>query len=98
VAVKRIALFATALFLATSGAIGQDVRYSYNFDTRFEKFKTYKWVEIEVAQKVQGLKDKETKSALDATLTKKGLTKTDGDSADLYIGYQDIGLSSWSTQ
>jgi hypothetical protein len=54
----------------------------------FEKFKTYKWVEIKGAEKVDELKDKEIKDALDANLAKKGLTKTDAATADLYIGYQ----------
>ena len=34
------------------------------------------------------MKDTEIKAALEATLAKNHLTKTDADSADLYIGYQ----------
>jgi len=47
-----------------------------------------RWVEIKDAQKVDELKDKEIKSAINTALAKKGLTKTDADTADLYIGYQ----------
>ena len=45
-------------------------------------------MEIKGAEKVDELKDKEIKDALDANLAKKGLTKTDAATADLYIGYQ----------
>jgi hypothetical protein len=86
--VKQIALSSMALLLAASSAIAQDVHYSFDADTNFKKFKTYKWVEIKGAQKVDELKDKEIKDALDAKFAKKGLTKTDADTADLYIGYQ----------
>jgi hypothetical protein len=45
-------------------------------------------VEIKDAQKVDEMKDREIKAAVDAKLAKKGLTKTDADTADLHIGYQ----------
>ena len=62
--------------------------YNFAFDTHFKKFKTYKWVEVKEAQKVDDVKDTEIKAALEATLAKNHLTRTDADSADLYIGYQ----------
>ena len=85
---KQVALFVMSLLLAASSAIAQDVRYNFAFDTHFKRFKTYKWVEVKEAQKVDDLKDTEIKAALEATLAKNHLTKTDADSADLYIGYQ----------
>jgi hypothetical protein len=40
------------------------------------------------ADQLDQLTDQQLKSAVDAELSKKGLTKTDSDEADLYVGYQ----------
>ena len=86
---RRIVLFSIALFFLAAGTIvAQDVRYNFDKSTDFSKFKTYKWVPINGAPKVNDLLDKDIKDAIDAELAKKGLSKTDADSADLYIGYQ----------
>ena len=84
------ALFFSILgvLLATSSAMAQDVRYNFDKDTDFSKFKTYKWVAIKDAAKLDDLLDKQIKAAVDAELSAKGLTKVDDDSANLYIGYQ----------
>jgi hypothetical protein len=82
-----IALSVLAL-LALGAASAQDVRYNYDKKTDFTKFKTYKWVPIKDAQTVNTIVDKNIKDAVDAQLATKGLTKTDGDNADLLIGYQ----------
>ena len=74
--------------LAAGSAIAQDVRYNFDKDTDFSKLKTYKWVAIKDAPAVDNLRDKQIKDAVDAELAKKGLTRTDADTADLYIGYQ----------
>ena len=77
------------LFLASaSNTFAQDVRYNFAMDANFAAFKTYKWVPIKSAQPVNDLVESQIKSTVDAELAKKGLTKTDADSADLYIGYQ----------
>ena len=76
-----------ALLLATAG-FAQDVRYNFASGEDFSKYKTYKWVEIKGAQQLDSLADSQLKSAIDAELAKKGLTKTDSDNADLYLGYQ----------
>jgi hypothetical protein len=86
--VNKIALLSLALLLPAASAAAQDVRYNFDKDTDFSKFKTYKWVPIKDAPKVDNLRDKQIKDAVDAELAKKGLTKTDADTADLYIGYQ----------
>jgi len=87
---KRNTLLTTialsVLVLGTASA--QDVRYNFDKNTDFSKFKTYKWVEIKDAAKVNELMDKDIKSAIDTELATKGLTKVDGDDANLYIGYQ----------
>lgn len=79
-------LASVALFLGS--AVSQDVRYNFDKNTDFSKFKTYKWVPIKDAPQLNDLMDKQVKDALDTELATKGLSKTDNDSADLYIGYQ----------
>ena len=77
------------LFLAgASNALAQDVRYNFAKEANFAGFKTYKWVPIKSAQPLSDLVENQIKSAVDAELGKKGLMKTDADSADLYVGYQ----------
>jgi len=93
-AMKKVALVSIALFLLVAGtAVAQDVRYNFDKDTDFSKFKTYKWVPMKDAPKVDDLLDKQIKDAIDAELAKKGLTKTDADTADLYLGYQ-VGIGT----
>jgi len=90
---KKIALVSIALFLlAASAAVAQDVRYKFDNNADFSKFKTYKWVPIkdaanQDAAQMGDLLDKQIKDAVDAELAQKGLVKTDADTADLYIGY-----------
>ena len=76
------------LLLATTTALGQDVRYNFDKNTDFSKFKTYKWVTLKDAPKLDGLLEKQIIAAVDTELTTKGLTKVDDDSANLYVGYQ----------
>jgi hypothetical protein len=83
-----LALSAVLLILAASSALAQDVRYNFDKDSDFTKFKSYKWVDLKEAQKVSDLVDKQIKETIDAELATKGLSKTDADNADLYIGYQ----------
>jgi len=83
-------LFATlVLLLAGTGIAGaQDVRYNFDKQANFSGFKTYKWVTIKGATQLSDLVDKQVKAAVDAELSKKGLSKSESDTADLYIGYQ----------
>jgi len=91
---KKIALLSIALFFLAAGtAVAQDVRYNFDKNTDFSKFKTYTWVRMKDAPKVNDLLDKQIKDSVDAELAKKGLTKTDVDTADLYIGYQ-VGIGT----
>src|SRR3981081_2234829 len=86
---KKALLITTVGFLLAAGAaLGQDVRYNFDKNADFSKFKTYKWVTIKDAAKVNDLTDKQIIAAVDAELATKGLTKTSDDSANLYIGYQ----------
>jgi hypothetical protein len=91
---KKVAFLAfllLALVLLTFGAVGvvaQDVRYDFDKDQDFSKYKTYKWVPIKGADQPDELTAKQITAAIDEVLARKGLTKTDSDTADLYIGYQ----------
>jgi hypothetical protein len=86
---KRV-LFALMVGLAMIGgsSFAQDVRYNFDQNTDFSKFKTYKWVEMKDATKVSDLVDKQIKAAVESQLATKGLTKVDDDKADLFVGYQ----------
>jgi Domain of unknown function (DUF4136) len=86
---RKPILLTTALFLmGVSSAFAQDVRYDFDKDKDFSKYKTYKWVAIKGAEMPDELTQKALTSAIDTQLAAKGLTKTDSDNADLYIGYQ----------
>jgi uncharacterized protein DUF4136 len=85
---KLSVLSVVTMLLAVGSVLGQDVRYNFDKSTDFSKFKTYKWVQIKGASTVNNLVDKQIKDAVDAELAMKGLTKLEGDDANLYIGYQ----------
>jgi Domain of unknown function (DUF4136) len=65
-----------------------EVRYNFDGDADFSKFKTYKWVNLKDAAKIDDFRDKQIKDMVDGELAKKGMDKTDADTADLYLGYQ----------
>lgn len=69
-------------------SLAQDVRTNYMPGTDFSKYHTYKWISIEGGEHPNQIMDAQIKQAIDSQMSAKGLTKTDGDSADLYIGYQ----------
>jgi hypothetical protein len=85
---RRVLFLSIVALLSAITAFGQDVRYNFDKNTDFSRFKTYKWVEIKDASKVNDLVAKQIVGAMDAELATKGLTKVDSDPADLYIGYQ----------
>ena len=84
---KFLAAAATIVLFAVSG-FAQSVRYNFDQDADFSKFKTYKWVEIPSQQKIDDLLKKQISDAIEQELAKKGLTKVDSDTADLFVGYQ----------
>lgn len=81
-------LMAGLILLSGAFLAAQDVRYNYDFGTDFAKFKTYKWVTIEGGTAPDQLLDQQIRGAFDAVLAKKGFTRSTGDQADLWIGYQ----------
>lgn len=84
----RITLIMLVALTACSVAFAQDVRTNYMPGTDFSKYHNYKWITIEGGIHPNQIMDAEIKQAIDAQLSAKGLTKTDSDPADLYIGYQ----------
>ncbi len=83
------ALLVCAILVCSCGlALAQDVKYNFAAGTDFTKFKTYKWVAAEGGSHPDQLINDQIKQAVDSQLILKGLTKTDSDTADLYVTYQ----------
>lgn len=80
--------FGFVMPLAASQVAGQDVKSNHMPGVDFSKFHTYKWVPIQGASHPDQIVDQEIKQSIDSQLASKGLTKTEGDQADLYVGYQ----------
>jgi len=85
---KMAVLTFVLLVFGVTATVAQDVRYDFDKDKDFTKYKTYKWVPIKGADQPDELTAKQVMAAIDTELATKGLTKTDADTADLYIGYQ----------
>ena len=82
-------LLVTSLcLLAAKTLAAQDVKYNFMPGTDFSKYHTYKWVSIGNGAHPNQIVDAEIKQSVDSQLATKGLTKTEGDKADLYVGYQ----------
>jgi len=74
--------------LVCGAALAQDVTINFMPGTDFTKYHTYKWVTIQGATYPNQIVDAQIKDAVGSQLAAKGLSKTDGDNADLYVGYQ----------
>lgn len=83
-----LALVTTLLLLTTKTLNGQDVKYNFMPGTDFAKYHTYKWVNIGSGAHPNQIVDAQIKQSVDSQLASKGMTKTDGDKADIYVGYQ----------
>lgn len=75
------------LLLAVAGCAGQPVTTDYSPATSFSQFKTFALVSPPDSAAAQQLLDQRVQNAVTAQLTDKGLTQTDRQSADLYVGY-----------
>lgn len=84
----KLGLALAFVLVACTLSIAQDVTTNSMPGTDFSKYHTYKWVPIEGASHPNQIVDAQIKQSIDNQLATKGLTKTDGDKADLYIGYQ----------
>jgi Domain of unknown function (DUF4136) len=74
--------------LACSATPAQDVTTNSMPGTNFAQYHSYKWVPIEGASHPNQIVDAQIKNSIDSQLAAKGLMKTDGEKADLLIGYQ----------
>jgi len=83
-----LVLAETLLLLAAGTLAAQDVRYNFMPGTDFSKYHTYRWVSIEGGEHPNQIVDARIKQSIDSQLASKGMTKTDNDKADLYLGYQ----------
>ena len=88
ISLARISVAFALALLACLATRAQDVRFNFMPGTDFSKYHTYKWVTIEGGSHPNQIVDAQIKQAVDSQLASKGLTKTDSDKADLYIGYQ----------
>jgi hypothetical protein len=87
--VRKLIGLASAFVLVGSLVHAQDVGYNFDQQTDFSKYKTYKWVTISGSDPLPNeLVAKQIADAIDRQLATKGLTRTDADTADMYVGYQ----------
>jgi hypothetical protein len=85
---RKFSLLFMAILFAVRTLAAQDVTYNSMPGTNFSQFHTYKWVVVQGAQYPNQILDAEIKDAINSQLQSKGLTLTDSDKADLYVGYQ----------
>lgn len=88
ISLTKFAAALAVLLMVCMMTMAQDVRYNFMPGTDFSKYHSYKWVTIEGGSHPNQIVDQEIKQAVDSQLAAKGLTKTDSDKAELYVGYQ----------
>lgn len=81
------AVLALVLVCGVGIGLAQDVNYNFMPGTDFSKFHTFKWVNLGGPHPNQ-IVDQEIQNAVVSQLVGKGLTQTNDDKADLYVGYQ----------
>jgi len=84
----NILRFAAPVIVLATVAFAQDVKYNFDPQADFSKFKTYRWEKHPQSRDVDDLTLGVIGSAFDAELAKKGLSKLDTNAADLVIVYQ----------
>jgi hypothetical protein len=76
------------ILTGSSPAFAQDVRFNFDKQANFSSYTTYKWVALKGATPLSDLTDRQIKATVDVELSKKGLTLSETEKADLLIGYQ----------
>jgi len=84
----NILRFALPALILASAALAQDVRYNFDPQADFSKYKTYRWEKHPQSTDIDEITLGVLGSALDTELATKGLSKTDAATADLVIVYQ----------
>ena len=87
-AMSRLGVGLAFAMLACTLTSAQDVSTNAMPGANFSKYHTYKWVPIDGAVKPNQIVDAQIKQSVDSQLATKGLTKTDAENADLFVGYQ----------
>ena len=86
--VTKLGIAIVLALVACTLTPAQDVTTNSMTGTDFSKYHSYKWVAIEGATQLNQILDAQIRASIDSQLAAKTLTKTDGDKADLLIGYQ----------
>ena len=84
---RKLVIALTVLLLPSAFVLAQDVRYNFDQQADFSKYKTYKWENHADSVEIDTITLGQLNQVFDAELAKKGLTKKE-DSADLVIVYQ----------
>jgi hypothetical protein len=87
-AMTKVGVGLVLAMLACAVTLAQDVTTDSMPGADFTKYHTYKWVPIDGAVVPNQIVDAQIKQSIDSQLAAKGLTKTDGDKADLLVGCQ----------
>jgi hypothetical protein len=77
-----------ALLYCCGLGLAQDTTFNFMPGTNFGQFHSFKWVTIPGGVHPNQIVDQEIQNAVVGQLTGKGLTQTQADNADLYVGYQ----------
>jgi hypothetical protein len=85
---SRISLLITVMVLVVGATFAQDVRYNFDRAANFSSYKTYKWVDVKGADRLNDMAERQVMEAVNSELSGKGLQRVEDESADLYIGYQ----------
>ena len=81
------ALLFVVLFVLSTTASAQDIKYNYLRGADFSRYKTYKWVRVPGVQYPNAILDEQIMQAIDTQLALKRLSKVE-ENPDLYITYQ----------
>jgi uncharacterized protein DUF4136 len=87
IALRTGIILSAVIFYCSGVGQAQDVHYDFVQGIDFNKYKTYKLVEVGNTHPNQIL-DGQIQQAIEMQLASKGLAKTDSENADLYVTYQ----------
>jgi hypothetical protein len=83
-----IVIAVSVLLLCAISAAAQDIKYNFLPGTDFAKYKTYRWSKVPNVQYPDQILDSQIIQAIDSQLALKGLSKTEGETAELVVVYQ----------
>jgi hypothetical protein len=84
---KRMRMVGLLCLLSAIGR-SQDVRFAYDSNQAFDKFRTYKWVHIQGTDELDPLTRHNVRAIVDLLLRNKHLTRTEEDHVDLLVAHQ----------